>query len=247
MLLYRMSAPSPFLEENTMTLPFLMVLSLLLTGISILFETAFLKRRMQGNHWVSLGYKVLAAAGFCGIALLTALYVGSYWGYLILFGLFMGLIGDFLLALRKVSKKHHDLFLFLGAMVFSAGNLFYISALHHLRPYSLYQVFPVFLILMACAESFLLVHRVRKPQIHIPALLYIAIEAYMSATALILAYSRTGLGTLFFVTGSFSFFASDNLLCAYSFGDLKSREIDYALHITYISAQLLIAWSILFL
>ena len=100
---------------------------------------------------------------------------------------------------------------------------------------------------MICSLVFLLTHKVRENRIRTAALLYVAIEAFMSAMALILSYSHTNLGTLLLVTGSFSFFTSDNLLCAYTFGDLKNTEIDYAVHVTYVGAQLFIAWSILFL
>ena len=54
------------------------------------------------------------------------------------------------------------------------------------------------------------------------------------------------LSDIMFAIGGVSFFLSDNFLGAYSFGPVKSRELNIILHVTYYIAQLSIGWSILF-
>ena len=230
-----------------MSLPLLILLGVLLSLDSGLFEALFLKRRAESRHISSLSYKMLAAGGFCGTGLLMALYSGDSRGFLIFSGLILGMLGDFFLGLRKVSSLDHRLFFGLGILAFSTGPIFYAAALLRLNAFSPLPVAVIFLILMLCTEAFLRVHQVKGRKVHISALLYIGVEAFMCSVALMLAYQHTSLGSLLFVTGSFSFLASDNLLAAFSFGDLSSGEVDQALHATYLGAQLFIAWSILFL
>ena len=230
-----------------MTLSVLLFLGILFSLISAASEALFLKRRAQGLHRISLFYKMLASAGFCGVGLLTASQSNTPWAWAMLLGLLLGFLGDVLLGLRKLCKKDQRLFFLLGMIAFSFGHFCYVHAINHLEAFSPLPVLSFFALLMLSSEAFLYVHKVKDPAVHICGLLYVAIEAFMSAMALILAYSHTSLGSLLLVTGSFSFFASDNLLCAYSFGNLKNPEIDHALHVTYLSAQLFIAWSILFL
>ena len=230
-----------------MTLPVLIILGILLSLDSAIFETLFLRQRSEGNHRISLFYKVLASAGFCGVGLLTALYAGKIQGCLIFGGLAMGLLGDFLLGMRKLSQKDHTVYFFLGMLVFSGGHIFYLTAVYRLCRLSSSAVFLVFLILMLCAETFLYAHKIRQWKVHLAGLIYIAVEALMAAASLVLAYCHTSLGSLLLATGAISFFASDNLLCAYTFGDLKIPEVDQAVHVTYLGAQIFIAWSILFL
>ena len=230
-----------------MTLPLLILLCLMLTMSCALFGTLFLKRRASGNHWISLICKVLTAGCFCGVGCLMAAFSSCPWGWQIFHGLLWGLAGDFLLALRKIRPESEKLYFLLGIIAFSGGHFCYLSALHRMEPFSPFPVLTIFLILLICCEAFLIVHQVRDLKVNLPGLLYIGIEAFMSAMALNLAYSHTNLGTLLFATGSLSFFASDNLLTVFSFGDLKYPEVDQALHVTYWGAQLFIAWSILFL
>ena len=230
-----------------MNFPFLIFSAMLLSLGSAVLETVFLRHRYRENHWKSFFCKGLSALSFCGVGLLFALHAPCSRSFLILSGLFMGFLGDELLALRKLYPRHHDFSFFAGALAFSAGHFFYFSALQKITPLPFGPFLLLFLILITCSEAFLRLCKCQDHRMHLPGLIYIGIEAIMCAGALYCACRRTGPGTLLFAIGGLSFLISDNLLCVFTFGNLRKPGIDQALHITYLSAQLLIAWSILLL
>ena len=218
-------------------------ISLLLTPLSCIFEIIFLNCRKKQQHLKALLYKGLAALCFCTVGLLLTLYKGR--GFYITAGLFLGLLGDELLALRKIRPCRHDLFFSAGAVAFCLGHGCYMAALLKAQTGLLPGGVPLFLILTALSEIFAHKAGFSKGKMHLPGLFYIAIEAFMCALALVSLGNQPGIGTLLFGLGGLSFLISDNLLCAYSFGRLKTPAVDTWLHITYLAAQLLIAWSIL--
>ena len=82
---------------------------------------------------------------------------------------------------------------------------------------------------------------------HLPGLFYIGVEALLCACSLTLLSRRPGSFSLVLALGGICFLVSDNLLCAFSFGHLRSTFVDRLLHITYLAAQLCIGLSIFFL
>lgn len=220
-------------------------IAILLTVLSCLCEILFLKLRSGSRHFLSLVLKVLAALSFCLLGCLFSCLRSS--GWLIAAGLFMGLLGDLLLGLRKLYPQHHDLTFVAGALAFSLGHGFYMGQLLGFHAGIFPASLPVFLILVIFSEVFAHKAGFSQGKMHWPGLIYIAIEAMMCALALVSALRFPGAGTALMAAGGLSFLVSDNLLCAYSFGSLKKPSVDWALHATYLAAQLLIGWSILFL
>ena len=134
-----------------------------------------------------------------------------------------------------------------GAIVFSVGHGFYIAYLLSLRGDLLPPATPIFILLVVGSELFAHKTSFNKGKMHYPGLLYIAVEGAMCALALARLIRAPGVAAAFFAAGGILFFLSDNLLCAHGFGTWKTRAVNIWLHVTYISAQLLIAWSIFFL
>ena len=50
-----------------------------------------------------------------------------------------------------------------------------------------------------------------------------------------------------FAVAGVCFAVSDNILCAQSYGNKKTAGMNRAVHVTYYAAQLLIAWSMIFI
>ena len=101
------------------------------------------------------------------------------------------------------------------------------------------------LVLLALSILFSHAGGFARGKMHLPGMVYIGVEAMMCALALVLAFKKTEY--LSFALGGVTFLVSDNLLCAYSFGRLKAPVWDWALHGTYLAAQLLIAWTQVFI
>lgn len=224
-----------------------LIFALLLALASILSETIFLKKRRSGKHGISLLWKAAASGSFCLTGAVLAGASGSPQGPVICLGLTMGLMGDVLLGLRKLFPGQHDLAFRAGALAFSVGHVFYMIALGQTARLPWAPVLLIFLVLMAGAELFARRGGFAKHKMHLPGLLYIGIEACMAAMALTLPWLHRTPGAFLFAAGSLSFFCSDSLLCAYSFGTMKTLSCDRAVHVTYLCAQLLIAFSVPFL
>ena len=218
-------------------------LLLLLTLGSGLTDVCFLRLRQRQRHGAALVLKGLAALQFCLIGLL--LHDRAQAGWAVAAGLFCGLTGDILLGLRKLMPHRHDLTFVAGALVFCLGHGFYIYYLTRI-PGLWLPALPIFLVLLILSEAFARYGGFHRGKMHLPGMFYIAAEALMAALSLVLVMKAFSAGSLLFALGGVSFLVSDNLLCAYSFGRLKSPSIDWALHGTYLAAQLLIGWSLYF-
>ena len=217
------------------------LLPLGLVPLCCVFEALFLRSRDRGNHRAALALKSLASLCFVALGLLSARSVPG--SLPVVLGLVFGMLGDQLLALRKLFPAHHDLTFITGALSFSLGHFCYMAYLTETAEGMLLPAIPVFLVLAAGSELFARYSGFSQGRMHLPGLLYIAIEAAMCALALVRLWLAPGLSAVLFAAGGLLFLVSDNLLCAYSFGKMKTRAADRWLHITYIAAQLLIARS----
>ena len=68
----------------------------------------------------------------------------------------------------------------------------------------------------------------------------------MAASACTAAVKAPGVSTLLMALGAVGFVLSDNMLCAYCFGEDRRFGLNWLIHISYYGAQLCIAWSIFF-
>ena len=219
----------------------------LLTAACCGFEILFLRIRSRGRHLAALLLKGAASLCFCLTGILFAAGSDFSCRWYVAAGLGLGLAGDVLLALRKLYPSHHDLIFSAGALAFCLGHGCYMWALGSLVPGLISKAMPVFLVLVIGSELFARRAGFRESRMHLPGMIYIAVEALMCSMALALCSLEPGPGAVLFSLGGISFLISDNLLCGFSFGSLKTRKTDLLLHVTYLLAQNAIAWSILFL
>lgn len=223
-----------------MTLVLASVLSLGCAGMG----HVFLRAGRAGEYRRAFWYKGLAGLCFVAVGLLMALRCSDVRrAWLVLGGLFFGLLGDELLALRHVWPERHDQMFLLGTLAFALGHGFYLLAL---LPGGLpAAVWPIFALGALCSFLFARHCRVEAGSFLLPGLAYLALVIFMGAAACGAAVSSFGIGALLFAVGGVCFAVSDTLLCARSFGTADSLAVNRALHIAYYAAQLLIAWSLL--
>ena len=217
----------------------------ILSVLCCVLEKDFLGLRRAGRDRAALIFKGLASLCFVTVGCLAAALRGQ--GWITAAGLGMGLCGDLLLGLRKQLPKHHDAFFVAGAAAFSLGHGFYLASLRQSFGAGLLPALGIAAVLTAGSELYARRAGFAQGKMHLPGLAYIGVEAWMCGMALLGLWMVPGIASGLFTLGGLSFFVSDNLLCAYSFGNRKTEAVDNLLHGTYLAAQLLIGWSILFL
>lgn len=189
------------------------------------------------------------AAGLCfvavGVLSATECDSGAF-AWRTVAGLLLGLLGDQLLAVRFLRPRQHDMFFALGGAAFGLGHVAYISALLSLGPFSLGLAGIILLGGLALSGFYMLLRKPDAGRLQLPGVLYIALVVSVSAVACAEAAADPGVGRIMFAIGSVCFVVSDNILCAFSFGNKREQYMNSALHIAYYAAQLLIGLSMAF-
>ena len=219
----------------------------LLTLLCLCCAWLYLKALGQNEYRQAFKVKGAAALCFCALGLLTARFCSDRaFSLKIVLGLFMGLVGDELLALRRFFVGKRDLIFALGSVAFGIGHFLYISAVSSAGR----TIFPLAVLFAAmyAAVSFAYAFRKRMNagKMQIFAVVYILVVVFMAACASACAVLTRKAGAILFALGGICFAVSDNLLCSYQFGEARTPSVDLAVHVSYYAAQLLIAWSIAF-
>ena len=219
----------------------------LLTLLCLCCAWLYLKALGQNEYRQAFKVKRAAALCFCALGLLTARFCSDRaFSLKIVLGLFMGLVGDQLLALRRIYVEKHDLVFALGSVAFAIGHFLYISALVS-AGHAIFPLAALFTALYAAVSfAYAVKHRMNAGKRQIFAVVYILVVVSMAACASACAVLMRKTGAILFALGGICFAVSDNLLCAYQFGEARTPSVDLAVHVTYYAAQLLIAWSIAF-
>lgn len=218
------------------------IIPLLLSLLCCVSCALFMGLRGKSSHRASLIFKVLISLSFTAVG--GCFYACPAQGLFVLLGLSLGALGDLLLGLRKLLPHHHDRTFILGALSFSLGHGFYMAFLNAQSTGLWVPALPVFALLMIFSGFYARIGGFAGKKLFLPGMVYIGIEALMCSLAAVLFLKSPGPGSLLFFLGGISFLLSDNLLCAFSFGSQKTKAADILLHVTYIAAQLLIAWSL---
>lgn len=200
----------------------------------------------EGNNY-DRAFWLKGAAGLCFVALgllMARDAVQRDYAWRVCIGLFLGLVGDELLAMRFLRPARHNEFFSAGATAFAAGHVLYIWALVALSGARLISVLPVFIVGYAAALIYVRFRKVSAGRLTPCAIVYIALVVFMGATACVAAVRSFSVGTLMFAAAGVCFAVSDCILCAYCYGSRKTKGMNIAIHATYYAAQLMIAWSI---
>lgn len=220
-----------------------MALTLFCTVPASFFLRACREKRYRRAFWLK------GAAGLCfllpGLLLSTICRDGGY-AWLIVAGLCLGLLGDQLLALRFLRPAQHDQMFLLGAIAFALGHVLYVLALWRLSGWSGW-VLAIWAAGLALSGFYARRRKVDAGKFQTAAIAYIALVVLMAAVACAAALREKTLAMLLFALGGVCFAVSDDLLVAYSYGDAEGQGFNRAIHITYYTAQLCIAWTLFFL
>ena len=176
-------------------------------------------------------------------------------GFFVIAGLAMGLLGDIWLGLKYVYKEHSRIYTFAGFSCFAVGHIFYIYGMMAKLPYPhdwYAYVIPVAFALL-CGVAVIVLEKPLKykyGEYKIISFVYGLLLFGMLATAAYLAISnkmQVASYNMLFI-GGVLFAISDLILCGTYFGEGKDRPIDLISNsITYYVAQYLIAFSLFFL
>ncbi|NLD26505.1 MAG: hypothetical protein GX661_04005 [Acholeplasmataceae bacterium] len=217
----------------------LLLLSVLLP-VYIVFYFKFDKKRV-------LVLKMLTSTTFLALGIIASnITTNRDYAILVMCGLCFGFIGDFLLGMQRVDRKHKKIYFLFGLLAFLIGHCFYISAFS-LESHIYAWVYLTVPVLMTLVGIFLL-SRVNIKSLAIKCGNYL----YLFITAMLLTF---GVGNLIldssFLTlvcalGAIFFALSDLLLFFLYFKNPKSRikMLKTFNIVLYYSAQILLAYSI---
>lgn len=231
-----------------MTHKLLFAVGVLLSLDCALFGYLFLKAAVNKEYKKAFWLKGIAGLFFVLLGVLNfALCADKNFAIPVLWGLVFGLLGDQLLAMRFINRDRHDMFFVSGAAAFAVGHGLYIAALFGQDRGAIRLALPIFAVGLLASALYARFKKTNAGKLQSGVIAYIAIVVFMTAVACSAAARHFSAGLLLFAAGGISFSVSDNLLCAYSFGNDKRVSMNRAVHVSYYAAQLLIAWSIRFL
>ncbi len=225
-----------------------MTIPILLTICCVVIDQIFLvqmerKRFGQATCWKGLASLCFLAVAFFMTFLATA---SNPLHTKIFIGLALGLVGDVLLALCYVWPEKHDLCFVIGAVFFAVGHVFYLMALYALGAKVLVAL-PFWLVGVGLTAWWAFAKKVDAGSMFIPGGIYIGLVLAMGASACSLFVRQPGIGSGLFALGGVLFCVSDAILATHKMGSAKAPIYNRLVHYTYYAAQLMIAWSILWL
>lgn len=229
-----------------MSTPFILSAALVMTLACLSCMRSFMAASRAEAHGRAFWYKGAASLCFLLLGLTASLRCGDgAYAWKLLPGLFLGLVGDQLLALRFLRPARHDAWFSAGAAAFALGHGLYIWAAFQ-RGASLPLTLGLFALLFLGSWGYGQKNWLRSCPMKAGALIYVALVTFMGAAAFAAAGAAPGASTVLMALGGLGFVLSDNVLCAYSFGENRPFALNWLVHISYYAAQLCIAWSIFF-
>lgn len=220
----------------------------IVTGISIVIISIFIYINLKITPKQRTITKAIASLSFLAVGITSFIYGtgDKTYGYILLLGLTLGVVGDIGLGLKRVFKKTAHICFILGTIAFLLGHVAYISLFVMMAPVTLGDV----LMAAALALGFIVVgnkahinYRYMRPI----AYMYMATIAFMVIKAIsLLPLCGMTTSNIMVALGAVLFVISDMILAFLYFGDKKQTYLKTINLITYYSGQLLIALSILY-
>ena len=230
---------SPNLVEGRLDM-----LSVIFMGLTLIAAALFIREEYRGQSRKNVFLKLLAGLGFLGIGIINLIERGNMdYGWFLLVGLGLGMVGDVLLAYQMVSTKHSVKFFLGGLFSFLLGHVAYILAF-----LSIAQIpgWTVLIVIAMAVGVYLLIQQMgcRLGRMKLPVLAYIAVISTMIVSSLFVASGVDIFGAMI-VSGAVLFFISDYILCLLLFGENKKPWYRLINLSSYYVAQIILAFSIL--
>lgn len=217
------------------------------TGISVVIISIFIYTNFRITQKQRTIIKTIASLSFLAVGITAFLYGSGdrTYGYMILLGLTLGVLGDIALGLEGVYKKTEHVWFIIGTVAFLLGHVTYISLFVMMSPVTLGDV----LMASALALGFMIVGN----KVHVNykymtiANIYMAIIAFMviKAGSLLPLLGMTT-SNIMVALGAILFVISDIILAFLYLGDKNHIYLKIVNLASYYSGQLLIALSILY-
>lgn len=224
------------------------MLPILLIAAGAILETVFIAQSYRRRSAQSVVFKTLASLCFVMLGAFNVRLKGeSTFSVMVFWGLVCGMMGDFLLAMRFLWQKTHQLFFVSGTLAFFAGHVFYIDAILHLCPRAWTYAIPIALVALGVAGFYSNANEVRAGKVTPFGVIYIGEVLFMTACALSGAFQTSSRALFMFFLGGLCFSLSDNMHVVLSFGKNDNPYRNAVLHVLYFMAQIFIALSIFFL
>ncbi|MEI6577993.1 MAG: lysoplasmalogenase [Eubacteriales bacterium] len=233
------------------------VVLLLTIILEFVFVPIFLKASWPNRTKKSLALKMVCAtlyifAGFCAVKISGNTTI---FARLVVYGLVMGWVGDFFL---HVSNK--PVYFLIGLISFLGGHICYISAYcwaigNYFPEADFFDPFEVsaFIFLFGIVIAYMVIQKMKLRAALVPILIYTLILIFMVVKAsslglrLVFESSANALICSMLMSGALLFAASDSILGIMKFnGQSNNRKMKVFNIVTYFSAQILLACTILF-
>ena len=170
-------------------------------------------------------------------------------GYVVIVGLILGLLGDVFLDLKLIFPKENDLFTYAGFYSFLLGHILYIF--YFISNFEL-SMFDVSIIFGFAGLVVFLVLMTEKPmqlnygKFRIISAIYAFVLSLITILSLWVGFREEIIGFIIFGIGMISFLISDLILSQSYFGRKEKQWMIYTNYIFYYLAQFLIVISLLY-
>lgn len=228
--------------------------SIIFGVFSLVFCGLFCWIRTEKPSVYSLVLKIMSSLCFvlCGFFAVKVINSSTV-NLLVLIGLIFGLVGDILLDLKIMYPNENDQYFVSGTISFAIGHIFYfISALSYniaILPNNVWWNI-LASVGIAIVLTLAIVFSSKKMGLNFGKMLPIVI-GYSFMLTFMVAYTFSiaifNPVYLIFAFGMLLFFASDLVLSMQYFGNKTAKVLVYVNHFLYYMAQVLLAFSLLFL
>ena len=219
-----------------------------IVGIGYLIDILFIIHDETKHDGLSIVLKTLASA--CFVTLSIILYGESSnqgLAIYIVLALVADLFGDFILILRNITDKHHDVIFVAGTICFFIGHIFLMIMLYINNPNVLLKSFIYTLVIFVVFCLYLLKKLNAKKAMRIMGGVYLFFIIYIQAYGLCSLVDVETSFDLAFLFGYFLFGVSDIVLIIQKFSNSKSNSLQPIYRLSYFISQVLIALSIAYL
>lgn len=217
-------------------------------GIGYLIDILFIVHDERKHDGLSVVLKTLAAACFVCVAILLSNKASNpLLAKYIVYALIADLFGDFILILRNITTKHHDLIFVSGTLCFFVGHIFLMIMLFKNNPNVIVKSLIYTTIAFIIFGIYMLKTLDASKVFKVIGAIYLYFIIYIQAYGLC---SLINVGTRFdlaFLFGYFLFAVSDIILIIQKFRKNTSNTLQPIYRLSYFISQILIALSIAYL
>lgn len=220
----------------------------IIVGIGYLIDILFIIHDDSKHDGLSVVLKTLASACFVAISILLSSKASNpVLAKYIVYALVADLFGDFILILRNITKKHHDLIFVSGTVCFFIGHIFLMIMLFKNNPNVILKSLIYTTIVFVVFGIYMLKKLETSKSFKIMGALYLFFIAYIQVYGICSLFNVETRFDLAFLFGYFLFAVSDIILIIQKFGKKQSSTLQPIYRLSYFISQILIALSIAYL